>query len=450
MEKWFRASRRPQQGESWDQRIAQYISALCGLPPPWGLADRNHIGTPFHGDTYKVWNLRGKLGTGISGRLYCENPGVENPAGIGDFILLTWKRAQYPINDLISAMVPFIEMYSPELVTCGFYHSYEDVSDWKEFAVESGNPEYIAALRRCELSFLAMVNYWSTELCASQFDKTPDEIVRILAGHVQKVERIGDGVLVVFSDEFRSLEDQIEWNRRIRPLLGGYGMFSPPPWYQPSEEFLRRLHPPPPPPKPADSPMPDHPFKNQKVMHLAQIEYLERVLPRYEAMLMEASRATLRKGAAFVHRGEDRIAVFTLQGVEWLSSYCWKSLLSGVTLFWRNMPGDVEEREEDFPYGPRYHWHFPLYRQDLDQSAIERAANRPPNSTLWNVLPDESNLDEVMEDIAACWRKQGWGWLEKPAYSRERTDVNIWLHAKPRRRKGTRPGRSPGQGTGNG
>lgn len=37
----------------------------------------------------------------------------------------------------------------------------------------------------------------------------------------------GNGVFVAFSDHYATAQEQEDWNRKFRPILGGYGLFAP-------------------------------------------------------------------------------------------------------------------------------------------------------------------------------------------------------------------------------
>ncbi|MGY8829773.1 MAG: hypothetical protein ACKVIS_09515 [Pseudomonadales bacterium] len=103
----------------------------------------------------------------------------------------------------------------------------------------------------------------------------------------------------------------------------------------------------------------------------------------------------------------------------------WKSLSCTIHIYYRNFPG----------YGkPPLHElgnPIPTYRQSrlrfgqervIDQSSIIETLN---NSSLkydrnfWHVLDDESNVKEVLEDMARVIRDTGLPLVQKSIYSRE-------------------------------
>lgn len=72
-----------------------------------------------------------------------------------------------------------------------------------------------------------LAHYWDRRFCQTAFDKTPEQIHSLLAGQVPAVDLFDDGVFVAFSETHASPEEQVEWNRKFRPILGGYGLFAP-------------------------------------------------------------------------------------------------------------------------------------------------------------------------------------------------------------------------------
>jgi hypothetical protein len=74
---------------------------------------------------------------------------------------------------------------------------------------------------RFNVFVLDSVNYWDNILCHRAFGFGPHEVVRRLKGLVPRVEIVGDGVYVVFSDDpHLTYEDYVAYNERLKPILG--------------------------------------------------------------------------------------------------------------------------------------------------------------------------------------------------------------------------------------
>ncbi|MCL1622084.1 hypothetical protein ABXT21_02160 [Ralstonia sp. SM1864_UCD524_TZ4] len=68
---------------------------------------------------------------------------------------------------------------------------------------------------------LRPAQYWDTELCQRALGYGPEEVVTRLAGKVPKVEKLGDGVYVVFNDDpAMSYDDFLSLNERYKAILG--------------------------------------------------------------------------------------------------------------------------------------------------------------------------------------------------------------------------------------
>ena len=217
-----------------ERSIAKAFEYLALLPPPWRLVDQTIIEKPIRGLGECCWTFRAKMGKGVLGGFALASRVATSDRIFDDkdVVYLEWNRADEPVALLVDALPSFLESFRPySLVLKRGMDSPH--FEWTNYAI-SNYPDsglYYDFIRN--VCVIGIANYWNADLCQSSFGKTPQEVVEALKGVALDLRIIRDGVYVVFANNFGAEDDILELNRKVRPLLGGYGLFRPPPWYQP-------------------------------------------------------------------------------------------------------------------------------------------------------------------------------------------------------------------------
>jgi len=180
---------------------------------------------------FEYWlSLRGKIGKKCSGEYVIKlaaYPGSpESNAGNFDRVSYTRTKELYLIEEIQCVVRNLVEMYGARIVNI---YNTEDIRSIGE--LEDQHRDSCAEARSADSSEVtfsfSLAHYWDRRFCQTAFDKTPEEIQSLLAGQVPMVELFGNGVFVAFSDHYATAQEQEDWNRKFRPILGGYGLFAP-------------------------------------------------------------------------------------------------------------------------------------------------------------------------------------------------------------------------------
>lgn len=218
---FFHAIRRPTRFRQ--QEIDRIFEDLDLLPPPWRLIDRSIIHQKMEGRIVRdYWTFRGRMGKGVLG--FFTN------TLDADVLCLEWNNGKLPVPDLIASLPEFVTAFSPRDLILRRGMDWPEI-DWNKYSRDTFG--WTGPYYGNDATILGIANYWSADLCQTAFGKTPQEVVSALQGVALDLRIIHDGVYAVFAENFGAEDDVLELNRRVRPLLGGYGLCYPPPWYRP-------------------------------------------------------------------------------------------------------------------------------------------------------------------------------------------------------------------------
>ena len=222
---------RPNVDESIPDKHSGFMAALAKIKDGWGLIGSER---PRLKDK-KLWSefgtgvrLKGFLGTGIKGEVrYMRRETIafyktdkdhgEKYVDEGkndDYFTITFDPHKVNYQALVQTAFPqYLAAFAPytgEIGDAEFGHL--DFDEWRK---TPGAGERAAVYR------IYPVSFWDQELCRRAFRLTPQQIEKRTSGNVEKVARLGDGVLIVASSQILNLEDADDINHRLKPLLTG-------------------------------------------------------------------------------------------------------------------------------------------------------------------------------------------------------------------------------------
>lgn len=153
-----------------------------------------------------------------------------------------------------------------------------------------------------------------------------------------------------------------------------------------------------------------------------ELKYLRRILQQYSEDFLNISGMDFYHDCFFYKYCDDAIyfADIYLSG-GWRGEGN-KGLACCLNIFYKDFPGfskpKIHETGNAIP--TNYRLRFGMERT-LDQSSIIDTLNKPSlkyDRNFWHVLDDESNIKEVLENIATVIRDIGLPLVQKPIYSR--------------------------------
>jgi hypothetical protein len=155
-----------------------------------------------------------------------------------------------------------------------------------------------------------------------------------------------------------------------------------------------------------------------------ELKYLHRVLEANAENFLAASGMEFFHDRFFYKYEEDRILFAEIDVSGGLRGELWKSLACTLHIYYKDFPGfgkpPLHETGRAIPTYRQSRLRF-VQERALDQSAIvERLENSTLkfDNTLWHVLDDESNVAEVLGDMARAIQRTGIPTAMKDTYSR--------------------------------
>jgi len=158
----------------------------------------------------------------------------------------------------------------------------------------------------------------------------------------------------------------------------------------------------------------------------AELQYLRRILAAHRDRFLHESGSDHSHEQYFYKYNDESIFLAQVEVSGAFKGEHWKSLTCVVGIYYRQFPGYGKPRLD--PAGRP----IPTYRQarltigferTLDQSSITSSLSNPIlqyDRNIWHVLEDESNLAEVLHDMAVGLREVGYPTAARPTFSRAR------------------------------
>lgn len=155
-----------------------------------------------------------------------------------------------------------------------------------------------------------------------------------------------------------------------------------------------------------------------------QLQYLRRILEAHAEQFLVTSGMDYYHDQFFYKYTDESIQFAEVSVRSGFHGEHWKSLGCTLHLYFHNFPGFGKPRmhESGRPI-PTYRQSRLRFGQDrtLDQSAIVATLNSERlkyDRGIWHVLDDESNVTEVLHDMAQALKVTGLPMVAKPIYGR--------------------------------
>lgn len=243
VELWVRY--RASHAESIEQRHAEFMASMAKIGPPLGFAGLALPPAPdckdqlavvygvklstrglkfvghykYRGERY-VYLDRGSFDDGIRFGFKTSNKVVEYRAVLHE---------HFPI--IVEAYRGYKAFVEFGLYSSGYWSGSEteEIPVGKDGYFIEKNPVYnrlradpaIDLDGRNNIFTLTPAMYWDAELCRRALGYGPEEVIARLAGEVPKVQRLMDGVYVVFNDDpGLTYPEFVEMNNRYKAILG--------------------------------------------------------------------------------------------------------------------------------------------------------------------------------------------------------------------------------------
>jgi hypothetical protein len=155
-----------------------------------------------------------------------------------------------------------------------------------------------------------------------------------------------------------------------------------------------------------------------------ELKYLRRILAGNADTFLSICGMTFYHDRIFYQYADEAIYFVSVGHSGGFRGEHWKALSCAINIHYKNFPGrskpPLHSSGNPIPNGRHALLSFFLERT-IDQSQIIDALQKPSlhfDRNFWHVLDDESNLGEVLHDIACVVRDQGLPLVMKPVYSR--------------------------------
>ena len=212
---------RPKFSVSIGKRHKNFLENLSGLGTPWDLAGALEL-PDIEGELVVSVPLDKWLPKGVKGRIsyaFRNEKYLENDAQFDDSLFIEFSNAKIYYSDLLKRIFP---AYADAF---GAYRAA--LHDW---SVTRGDwPAVVAACDATKKDVngrdgvfrINAANYFDKELCLRAFEKTPQQVVSCLQGHVEEVSELAGGALIVVSYTPLSTSEITTAGERLKELLVG-------------------------------------------------------------------------------------------------------------------------------------------------------------------------------------------------------------------------------------
>jgi hypothetical protein len=199
--------------QSIEEKHAQFMSGLLEMTNAWAPITRDLPNAPDPGANLCVGiNLLRYFGKGIRGEVLYQYRGQHllKDAGVcDDFFTLKFNPEKVDYESLVKeAVAQYIKAFRP-------YVAYIENEEIILIDIE----ERRQTSTRHQVYKIRPMHFMDRELCRRAFNCSPEQVVDILKDHVEKVDIVLDGVLIIASSKVLSLEEADEVNTKLKPLL---------------------------------------------------------------------------------------------------------------------------------------------------------------------------------------------------------------------------------------
>ena len=192
---------RPALDDDIQSRHHRFLGAQQDIERPWLLPSDGSISlSDIAGELSSVANLNGVVGAGLKGEVVYPLRKVSylrDAAQYDDYLAIEFKPENVDYPTLVSSVFPKM-LTAFESYRATVYDQAIARADWREIVRrvrESGKD----INGRDGVYRINAINYFDRALCERAFSLSPESIVDRLAGMVEDVRILNDGVLVVYS-----------------------------------------------------------------------------------------------------------------------------------------------------------------------------------------------------------------------------------------------------------
>lgn len=190
------------------EKHAQFISNLQGVPEPWGI--RQQVAAPEPGSglsaSIKVSKI---LGNGLKGDLvYQLRRPFRDEAAHDDWMNVSFDPTRINYEELVYSVFPkYVSAF-------GAY--YGEISDDEFIFMDHAARSRLKVDKRNALYRIAPVTFWDASFCRRAMRMDVETVEARLSGKVEKVSRLGSGILIVLSSQILPTEamDKLCWSAK--------------------------------------------------------------------------------------------------------------------------------------------------------------------------------------------------------------------------------------------
>jgi len=207
------------------ERHDRFMRAMARYAPPWGLKGLEipPAREVAPGDLSAVVRLRGLSPMGEMSYVHYpfrSEKYLRDKAQYDDYAIIVFQpaaaadRLRELFDDVLPAYVEAFDCYRATV-----FDSDIRLADWSR-VVELANSTGKDVDGRDGAYRIHPASFWDRELCRRAFGLAPETIVERLQGKVEKVSKLGDGVLLVCDSRIPLPREEYEaLDARVRPLL---------------------------------------------------------------------------------------------------------------------------------------------------------------------------------------------------------------------------------------
>lgn len=193
---------------------SRLITVMNGIPKPWGFGGNGGPPAPDCGSWLLAKaNLFKYLGDGFRGSsiVYNYRSGLGDAGIDDDFMVLEFNPMKQDFARMLETVLPrYISAFRAYLAYIG--DTEWGLADWEEERKMVPNCRY-------GVYRIYPVHYFGEQLCRRAFQRTPEEMIRLLSKECERVELLDGGVILVATSNVISLAEANQINARLWKVL---------------------------------------------------------------------------------------------------------------------------------------------------------------------------------------------------------------------------------------